>query len=290
VNLFIEYSLVGLASGGMYALIALGFVLVFKGTGVFNFAQGELMMVGAYVYLGVTQWLRAPWALGLLAAVAVGFAMGALIERVVLRPLAGQPTLSVVMATVGLGLILKGAAGLLFGPDQRQLPELLPRTPIFIGDILLPGGIFWTFVVSLAIVAACIAWFRFTRGGVAMRAAASSQANAYAVGINVPAISAATWGIAASTGALAGVLLAALNNLTPHLGDLALGVLAVLIVGGLDSLVGVVVGGLAIGWLQAMTGAYLGGGWREVMPYAVVLVVLLVRPHGLFGRKEIERL
>ncbi len=290
MNLFIEYSLVGLASGGMYALIALGFVLVFKGTGVFNFAQGELMMVGAYVFLAVTQFAGLHWAIGLIAAVAVGFALGALVERVVLRPLAGQPILSVVMATVGLGLILKGGAGLIFGPDQRQLPELVPRAPIFVGDILLPGGIFWTFIISLLIVGACLAWFRFTRGGVAMRAAASSQANAYAVGINVPAISATTWGLAASTGALAGVLLAALNNLTPHLGDVALSVLAVLIVGGLDSLAGVIVGGLVIGWLQAMTGAYLGGSWREVMPYAVVLLVLLVRPHGLFGRKEIERI
>jgi len=290
VSLFLEYSIVGLASGGMYALIALGFVLVFKGTGVFNFAQGELMMAGAYAYLVTTQWLGAHWAFGLAVAVVLGFALGAAVERLVLRPLAGQPTLSVVMATVGLGLVLKGVAGLLFGPDQRNLPELLPRKPVFLGDLLVPGGVFWTFVVSLAAVLACLAWFRYTRGGVAMRAAASSPPNAYAVGIDVPRISALTWGVAASTGALAGVLLAALNNLTPHLGDLALVVLAVLIVGGLDSLGGVIVGGLLIGWLQALTGAYLGGSWREVMPYIVVLLVLLLRPHGLFGRREIERL
>jgi branched-chain amino acid transport system permease protein len=267
MSLFIEYSLVGLASGGMYALIALGFVLVFKGTGVFNFAQGELMMVGAYVYLSATELMGWHWAIGLLSAVAVGFAMGALIERAVLRPLAGQPTLAIVMATVGIGLILKGIVGLAYGPDQRQLPELLPRKPIFIDDILIPGGIFWTFFVSIAIVVLCLMWFRFTRSGVAMRAAASSQVNAFA-----------------------GVLLSSLNSLTPHLGDVALAVLAVLIVGGLDSLAGVIVGGLVIGWLQAVTGAYLGGSWREVMPYIVVLVVLLVRPHGLFGRKEIERI
>jgi branched-chain amino acid transport system permease protein len=290
VNLFIEYSLVGLASGGMYALIALGFVLVFKGTGVFNFAQGELMMAGAYVYLVVTQLQGGHWAVGLLAAVAIGFALGALIERLVLRPLAGQPTLAIVMSTVGIGLVLKGAVGLAFGPEQRQLSELLPRKPVFLGDILIPGAVFWTFVVSMAIVLTCLAWFRLTRSGVAMRAAASSPANAFAVGINVPAITAVTWGLAASTGALAGVLLSALNSLTPHLGDLALSVLAVLILGGLDSLAGAIVGGLVIGWLQAMTGAYLGGSWREVMPYVVVLLVLLVRPHGLFGRKEIERL
>ncbi|MGE0315981.1 MAG: branched-chain amino acid ABC transporter permease [Lautropia sp.] len=290
MSLFAEYSLVGLASGGMYALIALGFVLVFKGTGVFNFAQGELMMVGAYVFWLVTQPLGLHWLLGLLAAAAFAFAAGALIERVVLRPLAGQPTLSIVMATVGLGLILKGAAGLVFGPDQRNLPELLPRKPIFLGDILIPGGLFWTFVVALATVLCCLAYFRFTRGGVAMRAAASSQANAFAVGIDVPFVSAVTWGLAGLTGALAGVLLAALNNLTPHLGDLALSVLAVLIVGGLDSLGGVIVGGLAIGWLQAMTGAYVGSQYREVMPYVVVLLFVLVRPHGLFGRREIERI
>lgn len=248
------------------------------------------MMVGAYVYLSATELMGWHWAIGLLSAVAVGFAMGALIERAVLRPLAGQPTLAIVMATVGIGLILKGIVGLAYGPDQRQLPELLPRKPIFIDDILIPGGIFWTFFVSIAIVVLCLMWFRFTRSGVAMRAAASSQVNAYAVGINVPLISAVTWGIAASTGAFAGVLLSSLNSLTPHLGDVALAVLAVLIVGGLDSLAGVIVGGLVIGWLQAVTGAYLGGSWREVMPYIVVLVVLLVRPHGLFGRKEIERI
>lgn len=290
MSLFIEYSLVGLASGGMYALIALGFVLVFKGTGVFNFAQGELMMVGAYVYLVVTQLLGWHWGVGLLASVVVGFALGAVIERLVLRPLSGQPTLAIVMATVGIGLVFKGSAGLIFGPEQQALPELLPRKPVVVGEMLVPGGVFWSFVVSMAIVSVCLVWFRFTRSGVAMRAVASSQVNAYAVGINVPAISAATWGIAASSGALAGVLLSALNSLTPHLGDLALAVLAVLIVGGLDSLAGVIVGGLAIGWLQAMTGAYLGGSWREVMPYALVLVILLIRPHGLFGRKEIERI
>lgn len=290
MSLFLEYSLVGIASGGMYALIALGFVLVFKGTGVFNFAQGELMMVGAYVFFAVTQLAGAHWSLGLLAAVAAGFGLGALVERFMLRPLAGQPMLSVVMATVGLGLVLKGLAGLVFGPDQRQLAELLPRTPVFVGELLIPGGVWWTFVVSVAIVLACMAYYRFTRGGVAMRAAASSQANAYAVGIDVPFISALTWGLAACVGALAGVLVAALNNLTPHIGDVALSVMAVLIVGGMDSLVGALVGGLIVGWLQTLTGAYLGGSWREVMPYAVVLVVLLLRPHGLFGRREIERL
>lgn len=290
MSLFFEYSLVGLASGGMYALIALGFVLVFKATGVFNFAQGELMMLGAYSYLTITVLLSWHWIAGLVGAVVVGFAVGAMIEKAVLRPLAGQPTLTIVMATVGTGMVVKGAVGLVYGPDQRQLPDLLPRAPIFLGDILIPGAVFWSFITSIAIVGLCMTWFRFARSGVSMRAVASSQTNAYAVGINVPLISALTWGIAASTGALAGVLLSSLNSLTPHLGDLALAVLAVLIVGGLDSLPGVIVGGLVIGWLQAMTGAYLDGSWREVMPYIVVLLVLLVRPHGLFGRKEIERI
>lgn len=290
MNLFLEYSLVGLASGGMYALIALGFVLVFKATGVFNFAQGELMMVGAYVFLSVTQFAGAHWFVGLLVTTLAGLSIGAVVERGLLRPLAGQPALSVVMATVGLGLILKGGAGLIFGPEQRQLPELLPRKPIFLGDILIPGGLFWSFAVSLSLVLACIAWFRFSRSGVAMRAAASNQPNAYAVGINVPAIAALTWGLAAAMGGFAGILVAALNNLTPELGGIALAVLAVLIVGGLDSLPGVILGGLFVGWLQSMTGAYLGGHFRDVMPFAVVLIVLLVRPHGLLGRKEIERI
>ena len=290
MNLFIEYSMVGLASGGMYALMALGFVLVFKGTGVFNFAQGELMMLGAYIFLSVNQLAGMHWSIALAATALFSFAAGAVIERTVLRPLAGQPLLSIVLVTVGLGLVLKGLAGLVWGQAQRNLPELLPRKPIFIGDILIPGNVFWSFVISMLVVAACLAYFRFTRGGVTMRAAASHQVNAYAVGINVPAVSALTWGLAAAVGGFAGVLLAAINNLTPHLGDLALSVLAVLIVGGLDSLAGVIVGGLVIGWLQGMTGAYLGGQYREIMPFIVVLLVLLVRPHGLFGRKEIERI
>ncbi|MBL8385153.1 MAG: branched-chain amino acid ABC transporter permease [Burkholderiales bacterium] len=290
MNLFIEYSLVGLAAGGMYALMALGFVLVFKGTGVFNFAQGELMMLGAYVFLTVNQLAGLHWSIALAATAVFALAAGAFVERAILRALAGQPLLSVVMATVGLGLVLKGAVGLIWGQEQRTLPGLLPRAPVFIGEFLIPGNAFWSFVISMAVVGACLAWFRFTRSGVAMRAAASSQVNAYAVGINVPRISALTWGLAAAVGGFAGVLLAAINNLTPHLGDLALSVLAVLIVGGLDSLAGVIVGGLVIGWLQSMTGAYLGGQYREVMPFVVVLAVLLVRPHGLFGRKEIERI
>ena len=290
MNLFLEYTLVGLASGGMYALMALGFVLVFKGTGVFNFAQGELMMLGAYVFLSVNQLAGLHWSIALAATLVFALAAGALVERTVLRALAGQPLLSVVMATVGLGLVFKGAAGLIWGQEQRNLPELLPRKPIFIGDILIPGTAFWSFVISMSVIVVCLLYFRFTRGGVTMRAAASSQVNAYAVGINVPTISALTWGLAAAVGGFAGALLAAINNLTPHLGDLALSVLAVLIVGGLDSLAGVIAGGLIIGWLQAMTGAYVGSQYREIMPFVVVLAVLLVRPHGLFGRKEIERI
>jgi branched-chain amino acid transport system permease protein len=290
MSLFLEYSIVGVASGGIYALMALGFVLVYKGTGVFNFAQGELMMLGAYVFLTVRQLAGLHWSVALISTVAFAFAVGAAIERVLLCPLSGQPLLSVVMATVGLGLVLKGSVGLVWGQDQRGLPEFLPRKPVFLGDVLVPGTVFWTFVISLAVVLLCLAYFRFTRGGVTMRAAASSQVNALAVGINVPAISALTWGLAAAVGGFAGVLLATINDLTPHLGDIALGALAVLIIGGLDSLAGVIVGGLAIGWLQSITGAYLGGQYRGIVPFAVVLLVLLIRPHGLFGRKEIERI
>lgn len=290
MSLFVEYSIVGLASGGMYALMALGFVLVYKGTGVFNFAQGELMMLGAYVFLTVNQLAGLHWSVALVATVAFAFSAGAVVERALLRPLAGQPLLSVVMATVGLGLVLRGIVGLVWGQDQRNLPELLARKPVFLGEVLVPGTVFWTFVISMTVVVLCLAYFRFTRGGVTMRAAASNQVNAFAVGINVPAISAVTWGLAAAIGGFAGVLLAAINDLTPHLGDLALGVLAVLIVGGLDSLAGVIAGGLLVGWLQSISGAYLGGQYREIVPFVVVLLVLLARPHGLFGRKEIERI
>jgi branched-chain amino acid transport system permease protein len=287
---FLEFSVVGIASGGLLALIALGFVLIYKGTRVVNFAMGEFMMLGAYLFYTTHVAWKLHWAPALAITLAGIAALGALVERAVLRPLSGQPVISVVMATIGLGTILHGVADAVWGGENLALPELFPRKPFFVGDILIPGQALWSFAMACALIAAFLAYFRFSRTGVAMRAAASDPVTAYAMGIDVRRTSRLTWILAGLTGAVAGVVVASMTSLSPALGNVALGVLAVIILGGLDSVLGAIVAGLVIGWLEAVTVGFIGGKARDVVPYVVVLVILMIRPYGLFGTREIERL
>ncbi|MCZ7562463.1 MAG: branched-chain amino acid ABC transporter permease [Burkholderiales bacterium] len=287
---FLEFSVVGLAGGGLLALIALGFVLIYKGTRVVNFAMGEFMMMGAYLFFTAHVAWKLHWAPALALTLAGIAALGALVERAILRPLAGQPVISIVMATIGLGTILHGTADAIWGGENLALPELLPRKPVFIGEILIPGQVLWSFATACALIGAFLAYFRFSRTGVAMRAAASDPVTAYAMGIDVRRTSRLTWIFAGLTGAVAGIIVASMTSLSPALGSVALGVLAVIILGGLDSVLGAIVAGLAIGWLEAVTVGFIGGKARDLVPYVVVLVILMVRPYGLFGTREIERL
>jgi len=287
---FLEFSVVGLAGGGLLALIALGFVLIYKGTRVVNFAMGEFMMMGAYLFYTTHVAWKLHWAPALALTLAGIAALGALVERAILRPLSGQPVISIVMATIGLGTILHGAADAIWGGDNLALPELLPRKPVFVGEILIPGQVLWSFAAACALIGAFLAYFRFSRTGVAMRAAASDPVTAYAMGIDVRRTSRLTWIFAGLTGAVAGIIVASMTSLSPALGTVALGVLAVIILGGLDSVLGAIVAGLAIGWLEAVTVGFIGGKARDLVPYVVVLVILMVRPYGLFGTREIERL
>jgi branched-chain amino acid transport system permease protein len=288
--LLAEFSVVGLLAGGVLALIALGFVLVYKGTRVINFAMGEFMMVGAYLFWTTNVFLKLPWWVALTATLAGIAIVAALVERFVLRPLAGQPVISIVMATIGLGAVLHGIAEAIWGGANLALPQLLPRTPLMVGEILIPGQVLWSFALAVALIAAFTAYFRFSRGGVSMRAAASDPVTAYAMGIDVRKTQRLTWMFAGVTGAVAGIIVASMTSLSPTLGTVALGVLAVIILGGLDSIAGAIVAGLIVGWLESITVAFLGGGARDLVPYVVVLVILMVRPYGLFGTRDIERL
>jgi branched-chain amino acid transport system permease protein len=288
--LFAEFSLVGLLSGGVLALIALGFVLIYKGTRVVNFAMGEFMMVGAYLFYTTHVYLKLPWWIALALTLAGIALLGAVVERFVLRPLAGQPVISIVMATIGLGAVLHGLAEAIWGGNDLALPELLPRKPLLLGDVLIPGQVLWSFVLAVLLIAAFTAYFQLSRGGVAMRAAASDPVTAYAMGIDVRRTQRLTWIFAGITGAVAGVIVASMTSLSPTLGNVALGVLAVIILGGLDSIAGAIVAGLIVGWLESMAVGFVGGQVRDIVPYAVVLVILMVRPYGLFGTRDVERL
>jgi branched-chain amino acid transport system permease protein len=285
-----EYSLIGLLSGGLLALIALGFVLIYKGTGVINFAMGEFMMLGAYFFYTANVIWGLPGVLALPLTLAAVALVAALIERTILRPLAGQPVISVLMATIGLASALHGSVDAIWGGNNYEMPALLPRKPIILGDILIPGQVAWSFVLAAAVIAAFTLYFRYSKTGIAMRAAASDPITASVLGIDVRATQRLTWMFAGVVGAMAGIVVAGMTSLSPALGGAALGVLAVVILGGLDSIAGAIVAGLIIGLIESLTAGYLGGKVRDIVPYVTVLVILMVRPYGLFGTRQIERL
>lgn len=287
---FVEYSIVGIAAGGIYALIALGIIVIFKSSRTFNFAMGEMMMLSAYFFYAAAVTFALGPLIGMIVALAGSVAIALLIERVAIRPMLGRPFIAVVMVTFGIGSIIRGIVGMIWGPNDLQIPAVLSRSPIIVGDIFIPGKTARALAIAVVIVVALLAYLRFSRAGVALRAAAADAITAYSMGINVRRIIAFTWVIAAITGCISGVLMANVNTLTPHLGVVALNVLAVVILGGMNSIGGVLIAGFIIGWLEAVTGLVAGTEFREITPYILVLLVLLVRPTGLFGTKEVERI
>lgn len=290
LQLFIEYSIVGIAAGGIYALVALGIIVIFKASHTFNFAMGEMMMLSAYFfYAASVTFALGPW-LGFGVALLGSAIVGLVIERVAIRPMLGRPFIAVIMVTFGIGSIIRGLVGLIWGPNELQIPAILARTPVMLGDIFVPGRTARAFAIAVVIVLALILYLRYSRAGVALRAAAADTITAYSMGIDVRRIIAFSWVIAGITGCISGVLLASVNTLTPQLGLVAMNVLAVIILGGLSSIGGVLVAGLIIGWLEAVTGMFLPTGFREITPYILTLMVLLIRPNGLFGSRHVERI
>lgn len=290
-TLFItEVALAGIGAGGLYAVTGVAFVLIYKATRVVNLAIGEVLMLGAYAFLGFAAGLGLPsWAAAPLA-IATGGVLGLVVERTLIRPMLGESPIAVFMVTIGLGSILVGLVQILWGADPQQLPAFMPSTPVFLGEAYVSPKVAVAFATSLLVVAVFLAAFRFSRAGVALRATASDQGAAYSVGINVPGVFRAAWVIACATAAGAGVLLGAIGGVSPTTGAFGLSVLVVVIFGGLDSIAGALVGAVIVGLVEAFAGAFLGGEFRLLATFALLLCVLLVRPHGLFGTHEIERL
>lgn len=285
-----EIALNGVASGGLYALAALAFVLVYKATRVVNIAIGEVLMIGAYIFFAFAATFALPIWLAVLGAVLGAGLLGALIERTMIRPLLGEPPISVFMVTVGLASILVGLVEIIWTADQRRLPEFLPKTPVMIGDAFLAPKVAYGSLVALALIVLVLLVFRFWRGGVALRATASDQAAAYSMGINVPRVFSLAWVASAMIAAVAGIIVGSIGGISSSMGVFGLSVLVVVIVGGLDSVLGALVGGVFIGLVEALAGSYLGGEYRMLATFLVLIVVLMIRPYGLFGTHEIERL
>jgi branched-chain amino acid transport system permease protein len=285
-----EISLTGLASGGLYALAALAFVLVYKATKVVNIAIGEMLMVGAYLFFAFAASFSLPIWLAVLGAMLGAGLLGAVIERTMIRPLLGEPPISAFMVTVGLGSILVGLVEIIWSADQRRLPEFVPSTPVMIGDAFLAPKVAYGALMAFVLIALVLLLFRFWRGGVALRATASDQGAAYMMGINVPRVFSLAWVVSAVIAALAGIVVGSIGGISSSMGVFGLSVLVVVIVGGLDSVLGALVGGLFIGLVEALAGAYLGGEYKLLATFLVLVVVLMIKPYGLLGTHEIERL
>jgi len=297
MTFFLEVLIGGLLSGIMYSLVALGFVLIYKASGVFNFAQGAMVFFAALTFVGVTEmgfspWLAFPITLGVMIVLALG------IERIVLRPLVNQPQITLFMATIGLTFFIEGLAQLMWGANVRglelglqdePLPYLVDRFGISISKFdLAAAGVAAILVTSLAL------FFSRTRIGRALRAVADDHQAALAVGIPLQQIWGIVWGVAGFVALVAGLLWGARNGVQFALTFVALKALPVLILGGFESVPGAIVGGLIIGATEKLAEVYLGpfvgGGIEGWFPYVLALVFLLVRPEGLFGEKIIRRI
>ena len=293
MDIFIQLIVTGIATGGVYGLIALGFVLIFKATGILNLATGAFMTLGAYICLTVLGQFGAPFWVAFLCTLGFAIVMGIVLERIILRPLIGQPIISVVMVTIGLSSILQGLTHVIWSPEYRSFPEIFPPEPLNLGFAIVPSGLLWGFIFAAIGTIIFTLIFKLTRTGVAMRATASDQQAALSMGISVRWVFALSWSYGAVAAVIGGIVIGNISGISIYLGDIGLKVLAVIILGGLDSIGGAIIGGLIIGILENLAGLYLdpvfGGGVKDVAPFFILIVIIMIRPYGLFGKKIIER-
>jgi branched-chain amino acid transport system permease protein len=293
MEFFLQLLLNGLVVGSIYSLVALGFVIIFKSSGILNFAQGEFLLLGAYVFLAVSS-AHAPIGAALLFTFAFSAILGIVLERLVLRPLIGEPIISVIMVTLGLSSVLRAVVQGIWGTDTRPLPSVFSLDPIQLGPLPIARGYLYSAACVAVLLVVLTLFFKYARPGIAMRATADSQQVALSMGISVRRIFALSWSIAAVVSAVGGILLATMRGgVDGSLAVLGFKVLPAVIVGGLDSIGGAILGGLLIGVLENLSGGYLdpvfGGGVKEVAPFAALVLILMVRPYGFFGKVRIER-
>jgi branched-chain amino acid transport system permease protein len=293
VQFGIALAVSGLSIGLMYSLIALGFVLVYKATDAINFAQGEFVMLAGFVAAVVLGIKGTPVIVAVLAALAVMILFGFALERIVLRPLLGRPVVAVIMATIGLGAMLRGLPPITVGGETRALSLPIGDTPIGFGPISLPPIQVLGVVVTLLLLGGFTWFFRKSRMGIAMRAVADNQQVAMAMGINVERYFALAWAMAGTVSALGGVIWGSMLGVDTHLALVGLKVFPVVILGGLDSIAGAVIGGLVVGLVESLAAGYLdpyvGGGTKDFAPYVLMIIALMFKPYGIFGTHKIER-
>jgi len=289
MDLFVQLTLTGLTNGAILALAALGFVLIYKSSDVINFAQGEFLLIGAYVLFAMIVQFHLHWTIGLILTLIVAVILGVLVERLVLRPLIGEPIISVIMATIGLSSLLRAIVSTIWGNQPRAFPAFIPSKPVHVLGATVGADRLWAIGIAVLMLILFNLFFTRSKEGIAMRAVADDQQAAMSMGISVKRIFAWAWSIAAATAAIGGALVANIVGVSPELAGFGLRVFPVVILGGLDSIPGAIIGGIIIGLLEAYVGGYVGMGLNQVISFIVLIVILMVRPYGLFGQEIIER-
>jgi branched-chain amino acid transport system permease protein len=293
MELFLMTLITGILVGGIYALVALGWVLIYKCSGVLNLAMGELTLIGAYVTLSFYQ-IGIPFIPSVVCTLLIGIALGYLTERIFLDKLIGEPILAVIMVTVGLSFFFKGLVGFTWGTDTRVFqPTIFSIKPIAIGYIKISSVYLWSFIVAILLLIVFVCFFKYTRWGLSMQATADDETAALSLGVSARFVYAAAWSIAFMSAGVGGALLGNINGINTSVGYLGLLVLPAVVLGGLNSVPGAIVGGVIIGVLQNLSGTYLDqyfpGGVKEIVPFVFMAVFLLFKPYGLWGWERIER-
>ena len=295
MTFFLQLVVTGFALGMVYALIAIGFVIILKCSEAFNIAQGHFVMIGGYlgytflVLFGLPIWVT------LVMAVVVAILMGLIIERLTLRPLVGQPVLAIVMMTIALATVLEGLATLIWGGQYKTYHGMLPTITLKVSGISIPSESLIGLIVSIVAVAILLLLFRYTKIGLAMRATAEDLQVVQSVGIKATTVYAVSWIIACVVGVIGGILLGGVSGVMIPLATIGLKAFAVVLLGGVNSIGGAIVAGIILGMLENIAAGYLdpllpGGGLAQVFPFFVMIIVLIFRPYGLFGLVRIERI
>jgi len=291
---FLQYVITGLAVGMVYALIALGFALVWKSSSVANLALGQLVLISSWFTYGMLVQASLPYWLGLPLTILFALLLGWIIERFALRPLVAQPILSLITVTLGVAYFLEGVVSFIWPMSVAALPRIFPIEPVHIGPAVVSQEYIWAAVISLALFGLLSLFFRYHKMGVAMRATADDQLAVQACAIPVTSVFSTSWMFACVVAAIGGVLISCIGGITFGLVETGLKSFSVVILGGLNSFVGCIVAGPIIGLCENLGGGYLtpliGPGIKDIIPFIIIIIVMFIKPYGLFGETRIERI
>ena len=290
----LQFVITGVTVGMVYSLIALGFVLVWKSSGVANLALGQLVLLFSWFTFAMLVQVGSPIWLGFSLVILFALALGWIIERFILRPLIAQPILSLITVTLGLAYFIQGAVSFIWPKSVAALPDLFPEEPVRIGTAVVSQEYLWAAGISILLFILLSLYFRYNKTGVVMRATADDQMAVQACGIPVTRIFSLSWMLACVLAAIGGILISSIGGITFGLVETGLKAFSVVILGGLDSFLGAIIAGPIIGLAESLGGGYLTPltwpGIREIIPFIIIIIVMFVRPYGLFGEERIERI